>query len=342
MLSLSTNSSAPARFLFIRIDNDNEQVEVFFSEPVSHKKSSIEDIKERVNLLKMVGPDNEEPLVINLEKAEELGVIYGTLPKDLENTPYFLTGFLDYGEFGYDNALVTDLQYTFSVQISSTNPSDDFSHFFHGVVGTDAKSLYIRDNVDPFMIALKNYGPPYHVVIRGVLASTPVRVCIYKSDSVQIIGCVEGIHDSTHRLTFDSEVLGVLKSCRTYYALGNTTIMDGESGRTKNLWSSTSVVWNGPCRNSRSRTPVPQWYKPSNFDVECSHSSTGKNALGLLVPSIFLSGFLGGMTFLHLVMRRRRGRNENGMFTHHKFDSTNDIAAMFEDDISLVDIVDLN
>jgi len=331
---LTNKSSVRAHFLFTELNDDEEGVKVFFSEPVAMEGDIIKYMAERINHLTMIAPSFKsngitQTIPLKLDEAGG-GFLTGELPSPLENTPYLITGFLDYGDFGEDDSQPkVDLQYTFSSQISSTNPSDDWAHFFHYVAGTDETSPYGADtDGDPFAIALNSYGPPTRVVVRGVSADTPVHVCIYEGNgSNREVGCVEGTHNRTHHLTFDAEELGVLHPCETYFALANTTGVDEVSGQGRSLWASTSVTWNGPCRGDgvAPKTPVPQWYEPVHFkrggggSGGCVHSSTAATESAADESSIFpyldtsstltvsllscTGGFLVGMLLYHILMR---------------------------------------
>jgi len=301
-------------------------VKVFFSEPVAMEGSGINYVADRVDQLTMIAPSfksNGSTQSISLELDDAGGgFIAGQLPEKLDNTPYFITGFLDYGDFGEADGPKSDLQYTFSSQISSTNPSDDWAHFFHYVAGTDDKSPYGDHNGDPFAIALKNYGPPTRVVVRGVSHDTPVHVCIYEGNgSNRQVACVDGTHNRTHHLTFDADALGVLHPCQTYFALANTTYTDQLTGKGKSLWASTSVTWNGPCNNDglAPKAQVPQWYEPTHFNRAdgCAHSDTATESAkdqskihfpdlhtnSFTISILFTAGFLVGMLVYHILMR---------------------------------------
>lgn len=352
-------SNVDGHFLFAKLSEDEQEVKVFFSEPVAMKGDAIKYVGDRVSKLSMMGPATSDyninnPMTIDLALDEEAGCMVGRLPANtkLDNVPYFVTGFLDYGEFGEGDGPKADLQYTFSAQISSTNPSDDFSHFVHYVAGTDAQSPYGLDDPasDPFAVALNNYGPPYRVVMRGVDASTPVHVCVYEADgSNNKVGCVRGTHNRTHHLTFDAEEFGVLDSCETYFALANTTVTDTATGKRKTLWSSTSITWNGPCRSKKNDfTPVPQWYETVHYNYGgggskggCAKTaeSTAKTATfvsgkvevveedslfssvagTVTMPLLFLGGFVLGMFAYHMMLTRCCQRNgANNLGTHAK------------------------
>lgn len=199
---------------------------------------------------------------------------------------------------------------------------------------------------------MNNYGPPYRVVMRGVSATTPVRVCVYEgsNESNKKVGCVEGTHNRTHHLTFDPVEFGVLRPCETYFALGNTTVAADEDyeesptpGKMKTLWSSTSITWNGPCSSAKSRAPVPQWYKPfpsrfgggcpksetagaagmttvkaseSKVDATVSSSSPEDSSMSssVMIPLFFTIGFFGGMFAYHIFLRSK----QRSVATHSK------------------------
>ena len=371
---LMPKCSVQAHFLFAKLDDNERGVKVFFSEPVAMEGKGIQYVGARVNKLTMIGPSfksngDTQSIVLKMDSDDD-GYLSGDLPtteKKLDNTPYFITGFLDYGDFGEGDEPKKDLQYTYSIQMSSTNPSDDFSHFFHYVAGTDAVSPYGDftdgdDNIkeDPFAIALNNYGPPYRVVMRGVCESTPVRVCVYEGNgSNREVGCVEGTHNRTHHLTFDAEVFGVLNPCETYYALGNTTEIDEVTGKVKNLWSSTSIIWNGPCRTEgvEPRAPVPQWYEATHYNHGGGgdhHSSTieistspimsksatttdNESVFSSMDPSVtmsllFTGGFLAGMFLYHIMMRYAKCCQKQNNGAHFKVVSTDEKTVEYRDD----------
>jgi len=363
---LTKKRSVQAHFLFTKLNDDEQGVKVFFSEPVAMEGQVIKYVADRLDHLTMIAPSfksNGDTHTITLE-LDDAGFVKGDLPEKLDNTPYFLTGFLDYGDFGEGDGPKVDLQYTFSSQISSTNPSDDWAHFFHYVAGTDAKSPYGEDNDndigDPFAIALNNYGPPTRVVMRGVSADTPVHVCIYEGNgSNREVGCVEGTHNRTHHLTFDAEALGVLHPCETYFALANTTGTDEVTGKGKHLWASTSVTWNGPCNRkeglapNKAHAPVPQWYEPTHFNFNrgggCAHSSSNSSSTSsstsVSTPSksatdesvdssvamllLFTGGFLAGMLVYHILMQYVRCCN-----SQFKVVSTDEKTVDYRDDAS--------
>lgn len=385
-LLLAESGLVQAHFLFAKLDDNEEEVRVFFSEPVAMEGNAIQYLGGRVAQLSMIGPSSSssaQNTVIELTEGGEAGeYLTGRLPSvPLDNTPYIITGFLDYGEFGEGDEPKKDLQYTFSTQLSSTNPSDDFGHFFHSVVGTDPRSPLFGDATttdnDPFTIALNNYGPPYRVVMRGVSPTTPVRVCLYEGNgSNRRVGCVEGIHNRTHHLTFDSLASSddgtttgeVLRPCETYFALANTTVTDEVTGRVlKTLWSSTSIIWNGPCSSSsssthaaRPRTPVPQWYEPFTFnfrrscdDKTSSSSSTASysraettgafssitNNESTKMTLVFAIGVLVGMLKYHMMivlLRCYRKRKSGGV--HSKIDSAEDATVSYSDDTSTAEL----
>jgi len=373
---LTPKCSVQAHFLFAKLDDNEQGVKIFFSEPAAMEGKAIQYVGARVNKLTMIGPSfksNGDTQSIDLKMdTDDAGYLSGALPTDkkLENTPYFITGFLDYGDFGEGDEPKKDLQYTYSIQMSSTNPSDDFSHFFHYVAGTDAVSPYgdftdgdDSNTEDPFAIALNNYGPPYRVVMRGVCESTPVRVCVYEGNgSNREVGCVEGTHNRTHHLTFDAEVFGVLNSCETYYALGNTTETDEVTGKVKTLWSSTSIIWNGPCRTEgvEPRAPVPQWYESTHYNYGGGggdhHSSTTESTslspitsksvtttddesfFSSMDPSVtmsllFTGGFLAGMFLYHIMMRYVKCcQKQNNGGAHFNVVSTDEKTVDYSDD----------
>jgi|AntRauTorckE5430_2_1112549.scaffolds.fasta_scaffold08193_1 hypothetical protein len=351
---LTPKCSVQAHFLFAKLDASEQGVKVYFSEPAAMEGKAIQYVGNRVNKLTMIGPSfksNGDTQSIDLKiDTDDAGYLSGALPteKKLDNTPYFITGFLDYGDFGEGDGPKKDLQYTYSIQMSSTNPSDDFSHFFHYVAGTDAVSPY-RDfftdgddsnTEDPFAIALNNYGPPYRVVMRGVGESTPVRVCVYEGNgSNRKVGCVEGTHNRTHHLTFDAEVFGVLNPCETYYALGNTTEIDEVTGKVKTLWSSTSIIWNGPCRTEgvEPRAPVPQWYESTHFGDHHSSTTETTSTSPIMDPSVtksllFTGGFLAGIFLYHIMMRYAKCCQKQNNGAHFNVVSTDEKTECYSDD----------
>lgn len=348
-LSLLTKRCVQAHFIFAELIEDD--VRVFFSEPVAMEGDGIKYLGGRVSQLAMIGPtsNRKDPAVINLRDDGVSGYLSGSVPETIDNTPYFLTGFLDYGDFGEGDGPKADLQYTFSTQISSTSPSDDWSHFFHGVSGTDGESPF-GDHNDPFVIAMKNYGPPYRVVMRGISATTLVRVCIYEGNgSNREVECVEGTHNRTHHLTFDPDAFGVLNPCETYFALGNTTVTDEVTGKMKNMWSSTSITWNGPCIADRSRTPVPQWYETSHYNYGCAHSTTEvatstETPRSSLISSpnnfvtvslAFASGLLVGIAAYRIAIWSQKQKSGGA---HIKIDTADEVTACYSDDGSTTEL----
>jgi len=353
---LTKKRSVQAHFLFSKLNDDEQGVKVFFSEPVAMEGEVIKYVADRLDHLTMIAPSfksNGDTQTITLE-LDDAGFVKGELPKKLDNTPYFLTGFLDYGDFGEGDGPKVDLQYTFSSQISSTNPSDDWAHFFHYVAGTDEKTPYGEDNGDPFAIALNNYGPPTRVVMRGVSADTPVHVCIYEGNgSNREVGCVEGTHNRTHHLTFDADALGVLHPCETYFALANTTGIDEVTGKGKSLWASTSITWNGPCKEGLTpKAPVPQWYEPTHFNrgggcahpstssTTASESATDESASFLSMDSsvtmslLFTGGLLVGMLVYHILMRYAICCQKLNNHSQFKVVSTDEKTVDYRDDAS--------
>lgn len=316
-LSLSLSSSVvDAHFLFVRVDEEEREVRVFFSEPVAMEGKAITYVSDRVNRLTLIGPEGRRSDVDLFEPDDEEGYLWGRLPDELDNTPYLVTGFLDYGSFGEGDGPKSDLQYTYSAQLSSTNPSDDFSHFLHSTVGTDTASPFAVDGVDPFAVGLKSFGPPYRAVVRGVGPSTLVRVCLYDGNgSNERLGCVEGVHNRTHHLTFDADDIGVLRPCGTYFAVANTTTPQ------RNAWSSTSVAWNGPCSPaaSRRRRPVEQWYESFRFGgrggstaaTTTSKTTPSATSLWTAASAVFVSGVATGALASHFATRRRRRRSRS-------------------------------
>jgi len=321
----------------------------------------------RVTQLGMIGPRNNvhndevEPTHPVIDLVDEgNGYLSGTLPPPdaMENTPYFISGFLDYGDFGEGDGPKKDLQYTFSAQLSSTNPNDDFTYFLHPVVGTNANSSLLNHPVesDPFTIALKNFGPPYRVVLRGVSKTTPVSVCLYEEFENRKIGCTEGSHNGAHHLTIESIAeTEVFHPCQTYFALANATVTDEGSGKVKSLWSSTSVAWNGPCdaNNGFRRNPVSTWYTkrpfrgaPPTKSTMAEESAAATNTFTSPLRSsasghvtlvlIFVGGLLVGICVSHMMMKAKSsyGSKNND---HSKIISSDDDTVGYSDDTGLVE-----
>ena len=244
----------------------------------------------RVQQLSVIGPDSG-PLTLDL--SDGAGYLSASLPN--ANGPRLITGFLDFGDFGEDDAPKKDLQYTFSAQTFSTNPFDDWIIFFHNfkdmVSYTEAFPEY-----QPFAIALRNYGPPYEVVVRGVSENTVVDVCLYEGNgSNRKIGCGKGNTEGTNQLMIDS-ISEILNPCETYFALANTTGVDFETGEAQTLWSSTSVTWNGPCAKS----------SPRAVTVAANSAPVASSPVRSSPVIFFGAGLLVGMAGLFLTILARR------------------------------------
>jgi len=200
----------------------------------------------------VLGPVSHTTLQLN---SAESGYLSAPLPSYLSqynsNRPLLITGFLDFGDWGEGDAPKTDLQYTFSTQSFSTNPSDDWKNFFHNFGDMQSYTAAYPDD-KPFAIALRNYGPPYEVVVRGVSDTTVIDVCVYEGNgSNRKVGCESGTTEGKNHIMIESIVdTETLNPCETYFALANTTTTEEGTGKTKKLWSSTSVTWNGPCGHS--------------------------------------------------------------------------------------------
>lgn len=216
----------------------------------------------------------------------------GLLPSSedgLHQQPAFLTGFLDYGDFHG-----SDLQYTFSAQLSSTNPPDDWKNFFHPFAWLDGDG---KEESTRFMISLRNYGPPYEVVVNGVSVTTPISVCLYEYETNNKLGCVQGTTKEAGHILIDS-ISETLKPCNTYFALANATL-PADEGKSKRLWSSTSVTWNGPCSeqssNSMGKSPEELVEHIDDEPSEDLDSERNDYRLRTDFKYFFIAGLIGMM-----------------------------------------------
>ena len=87
--------------------------------------------------------------------------------------------------WGEGDAPKKDVQYAIPAQTFSTNPSDDWKTFFHNFKDMKGYTDAFPDE-QPFAIALRNHGPPYEVVMRGVSATMElVYVCMKVMDPTE-------------------------------------------------------------------------------------------------------------------------------------------------------------
>lgn len=270
-----------AHFIFTKLvpeGQDGQSAHVFFSEPVAMGGKGINFLGGRVQQLSLIGKDSGVQ-TLSLSLSDQSEYMAGALPPSLSSPdgPLLVTGFLDYGDFGEGGAPKKDLQYTFSAQTFSTNPAEDWKNFFHNFKDMDGYTEAFPDE-QPFAIALRNYGPPYEVVVRGVSDTTIIDVCLYEGNgSNRKVGCVQGTTEGKNHLMIDSiSDTEILNPCETYVALANTTGTDEETGKEKRLWSSTSVTWNGPCARSAHTQALAT-------SVTLSNSTQQQFLAGLLV-----------------------------------------------------------
>lgn len=280
-------------------------------------------------------PSSRVMLPLLSDDAAEYGYLSAPLPSWLSSSssnnhgisrPLLVTGYLDFGDWGEGDAPKKDLQYTFSAQTFSTNPSDDWKNFFHNFRDMEGYTDAFP-TAQPFAIALRNYGPPYEVVARGVSDTTVIDVCLYEGNgSNRKVGCASGTTEGKNHIMIDSinDDNERLNPCETYFALANATGIEEGTGKAQSLWSSTSVVWNGPCGPTTSNSRYPQAQAAASL---AGQASTTKGTY--TISPIISSGItvLVCMTLLfvfHLTRGKKSDENQTEAGEHSKLHPADD------------------
>jgi len=278
--------------------------------------------------------------VLSDDDAAEYGYLSAPLPSWLSSSsnnnhgrPLLVTGYLDFGDWGEGDAPKKDLQYTFSAQTFSTNPSNDWKNFFHNFRDMEGYTDAFP-NAQPFAIALRNYGPPYEVVARGVSDSTVIDVCLYEGNgSNRKVGCASGTTEGKNHIMIDSidDDNERLNPCETYFALANTTGIE-EGGKAQSLWSSTSVVWNGPCGPTTSNSPTSLAGQASSTKGVYTISPIISSGITVLVCMALLFVF-------HLTRGKKSDESQTETGEHSKLHPADDDTEMpsFQDNVTSAD-----
>eukprot|EP00585_Thalassiosira_rotula_P013594 CAMPEP_0196131646 /NCGR_PEP_ID=MMETSP0910-20130528/1558_1 /TAXON_ID=49265 /ORGANISM="Thalassiosira rotula, Strain GSO102" /LENGTH=550 /DNA_ID=CAMNT_0041391129 /DNA_START=183 /DNA_END=1835 /DNA_ORIENTATION=- len=298
-------------------------------------------------------PTSRVVLPLLSDDAAEYGYLSAPLPSWLSSSsssssnnhgrrPLLVTGYLDFGDWGEGDAPKKDLQYTFSAQAFSTNPSDDWKNFFHNFRDMEGYTDAFPA-AQPFAIALRNYGPPYEVVARGVSDSTVIDVCLYEGNgSNRKVGCATGTTEGKNHIMIDSidDDDERLNPCETYFALANATGIEEGTGKAQSLWSSTSVVWNGPCGPITSSSS-----RYSQAEAAASLAGQASTTKGVYTISpIISSGItvfvcMALLSVFHLTRGKKSDERQTETAEHSKLHPADDETEMasYQDNATSVD-----
>mmetsp|Transcript_9487 Transcript_9487/g.23283 ORF Transcript_9487/g.23283 Transcript_9487/m.23283 type:complete len:276 (+) Transcript_9487:211-1038(+) len=250
-------------FFWAETDEAADHVTVTFSEDAGVPDKVIAMMESRVKTMAYTaGSEAEVNIAVNLNSDKTF--LEGDLPQSLlrsdgHNDPALVSGYLDFGPF----MKFEDLQYTFGAQVYSSEA--DYDAFFRPLLLKGDKPTIVMRNCGG------NKGTSYQIDVGGFPSGGPLGVCIYRKGGLKM-GCGEWESDEHalagtsvgRSLRFGENLLSNADLSINFshtafeqkqedapyllYAMANKTITDKESGDIRIVFASTSVYFEGPCK----------------------------------------------------------------------------------------------
>ncbi len=262
LLTSSFPQSAHAHAFWAEDEIANNRVLVEFSEHAGVPDKVVDRFASRVPKMLYTGVDNTTEIV-SMHLNSHQNVLEGNLPPQRNDSPYLISGFVDNGPYERFH----DVRFSFGAQMYSKNA--DYEQFFRPLLKTVTTPTIVMRNCG----GSKNGTMSYQFDIGGFPSEGPLGVCIYRAGGMQL-GCgnfdsnqeieeEEGLQqkDSRQRklrgdaagapfrpkMDFSMEV-NIPMSEQLLFAKANKTVTEEGSGDITILFATTSVYFQGPCK----------------------------------------------------------------------------------------------
>ena len=251
-------------FFWAETNEAADRVTVTFSENAGVPDKVIAMVESRVTKMAYTaGSDAEVDIAVSLNGDKT--VLEGELPRSLlrgnrNGDPALVSGYLDFGPF----MKFDDLEYTFGAQVYSREA--DYDAFFRPMLlQADKPSIAMRN-------CGGNKGTSYQFDVGGFPYEGPLGVCIYRKGGIKL-DCGEWESEEYDLAGTTSEARSLLlgenllpnmdlsidishtsleqkqeDAPYLLYAMANKTITDKESGDVRIVFASTSLYFEGPCK----------------------------------------------------------------------------------------------
>jgi len=267
--------TVPGHFFWAETNTAADHVTVTFSENAGVPDKVIAIMERRVTRMAYYN-GSDTTVDVALTFNDEKTMLEGDLPRsslnnnddnnDNNDGPALVSGYLDFGSFEKFH----DLEYSFGAQVYSSEA--DYDAFF--------RPLLLLGNEQP-LIVMRNcggssHGTSYQFDVGGFPSEGPLGVCIYRKGGIQM-GCGEFVsgepevyglprtmslgrtlrRGENHRnptmdlsIELSTAMLEQHQEEVPYllYAIANKTIADKASGDSNIVLASTSVYFEGPCK----------------------------------------------------------------------------------------------